>query len=73
MYASKVKTYLIRGTNKRAGDVYPNPNWGYGMLDFRMAFEAIRSSPEEEILEGNSREYYIENLFIRLPKERNFK
>ncbi|WP_286904189.1 S8 family peptidase [Clostridium sp. UBA1652] len=71
MYASKVKTYLIRGTNKRPGDIYPNPNWGYGMLDFRMAFEAIRSSPEEEILEGNSREYYLKNLFIRLPKERD--
>lgn len=68
MYASKVKTYLIRGTNKRPGDVYPNPNWGYGMLDFRMSFEAIRSIPKQENLQEEvNKEYYADKLFVRLP------
>lgn len=33
MYSQTIKTYLARGTRKRPGDTYPNPEWGYGMLD----------------------------------------
>ncbi|WP_072725101.1 S8 family serine peptidase [Tepidibacter thalassicus] len=43
LYTQKVKTYLIRGTNMREGDEYPNISWGYGMLNLRRAFEKIRS------------------------------
>lgn len=42
IYAPKVKTYLIRGATKRPGDVYPNPEWGYGMLNLNGVFEGIR-------------------------------
>jgi subtilisin family serine protease len=43
MYVSKVRTYLIRGTRKRPGDVYPNPEWGYGILDLEGTFNSIRN------------------------------
>lgn len=33
MYAKKIKTYLTTGTEKRPGDIYPNAEWGYGVLD----------------------------------------
>lgn len=42
LYSTKVKTYLIRGTKKRAGDVYPNRYWGYGLLDLKGVFEKTR-------------------------------
>lgn len=43
LYSNKMIAYLIRGTKKRPGDVYPNPEWGYGMLDLNGVFENIRS------------------------------
>ncbi|SFB15493.1 S8 family serine peptidase [Clostridium frigidicarnis] len=43
LYAPKLKTYLIRGTNKRPGDVYPNREWGYGMLSLEGVFQSIRT------------------------------
>lgn len=39
MYSQTLKTYLARGTTRRSGDVYPNPQWGYGMLDILVMFE----------------------------------
>lgn len=42
MYSQTIKTYLARGTNKRAGDIYPNPNWGYGMLNIFAMFQNMR-------------------------------
>jgi subtilisin family serine protease len=77
MYSSKVKTYLIRGTTRRPGDVYPNPQWGYGMLNMKGTFDNIRllgsedyeinsDSNTEEL--SDDKEYYIGSLFIRLPK-----
>ncbi|WP_291573665.1 S8 family peptidase [Clostridium sp. UBA4548] len=41
MYGEEIRNYLIRGTRKRPGDVYPNPEWGFGMLDLAGAFDAI--------------------------------
>ena len=42
LYSTKVKTYLIGGTSKRAGDIYPNPQWGYGAVDMKGVFNNIR-------------------------------
>ncbi|MCY6370024.1 S8 family peptidase [Clostridium ganghwense] len=42
MYSTKVKTYLIRGADRRPGDVYPNRSWGFGILDINGVFEKIR-------------------------------
>ena len=33
MYSQSLITYIIRGTTKRRGDIYPNPQWGYGILN----------------------------------------
>lgn len=75
LYVSQVKTYLIAGTSKREGDIYPNPEWGYGMVNIRGVFDNIRSKINkfsyinhirtEKITDKN--EYYVGNLFIRLP------
>ncbi|SHI70871.1 Subtilase family protein [Clostridium cavendishii DSM 21758] len=64
LYASKLKTYLIGGTLKKTEDLYPNPEWGYGKIDVKAIFDNIRVIEEKHI---ESKEYYIGNLFIRLP------
>ncbi|MGL4773036.1 MAG: S8 family peptidase [Clostridium sp.] len=68
LYAVTVKSYVIRGAKMREGDIYPNRQWGYGILDIERIFNAIRG---EQGIRLNSRdkydEYNIENLFIRKP------
>jgi len=39
MYSQTIKAYLTRGTAKRSGDIYPNPQWGYGILDVLSMFQ----------------------------------
>ena len=41
MYAQTVKAYLAKGTTRRIGDVYPNPRWGYGILNILKMFQNI--------------------------------
>ncbi|MDD7794199.1 S8 family peptidase [Clostridium sp. 'White wine YQ'] len=67
MYAIKVKTYLIRGASKREEDTYPNPNWGYGMLDLKGIFDNVRLLEMRNNKKRDS-EFYIGNLFIRIPE-----
>lgn len=38
-YAKTLKTYLARGISTRPGDLYPNPQWGYGMLNIFNMFK----------------------------------
>ncbi|SHE40321.1 subtilisin like protease [Clostridium fallax] len=68
IYSTKLITYLIRGTSKRAGDVYPNPQWGYGMLNVKGVFDATRSEDEniDELEEFEN--YYVGSMLIRRPK-----
>lgn len=42
MYALSLKTFLSRGTIERAGDMYPNPQWGYGILNIYKIFENMQ-------------------------------
>lgn len=44
IYATAVKSYLIRGTSMRIGDSYPNPQWGYGTISMTGVFDALRES-----------------------------
>lgn len=60
MYSTKVKTYLIRGSRQRVGDVYPNREWGYGQLDFNKVFDSIRMVREYK---------YEDNIYTNIPKE----
>lgn len=41
MYTLTLKTYLARGAVGRPGDVYPNPQWGFGRLNVLFMFENI--------------------------------
>ena len=37
-----VRQMLIRGTRPVADITYPNPSWGWGVLDVGRAFEVLR-------------------------------
>ncbi|WP_244990601.1 S8 family serine peptidase [Clostridium algidicarnis] len=70
IYAPKMKTYLIRGTKKRPGDKYPNPEFGYGMLSLQGLFENIRSICFEDTNNVQNKgfiESKLGDLFIRMP------
>ncbi|MDU4882469.1 S8 family peptidase [Clostridium sp.] len=41
MYSQSIKTFLRRGVNKRGKDIYPNPQWGYGIINFYKIFEEM--------------------------------
>lgn len=41
MYSQSLITFLIRGTERRRGDIYPNAEWGYGILDVFKIFSNI--------------------------------
>lgn len=73
MYSSKVITYLITGAEKRPTDIYPNPRWGYGKLDFMGILNVLSGNRAIELPESiNTKkynEYYVNDLFIRLPIE----
>lgn len=72
IYSTSIISYLTRGTNKRPGDIYPNPQWGYGMLNLQNSFENLRS-PFMQFLRNNIEECNIDplplNSTIRIPEE----
>lgn len=37
-----IRAYLIRGCSRSEGIQYPNPQWGYGVLDLMQTFHLIR-------------------------------
>ena len=39
MYSQSIKTFLRRGVIRRGKDIYPNPQWGYGIINFYKIFE----------------------------------
>ena len=39
LYSQSILTFLSRGVDKRKGDIYPNPVWGYGMLNVLEIFK----------------------------------
>lgn len=41
IYSQTLKTFLMRGTIKRLNDIYPNSEWGYGILDLVGIFRNI--------------------------------
>lgn len=41
MYAQTLKYYFLMGTIKRDNDIYPNPQWGYGILDLLEIFKIL--------------------------------
>lgn len=41
IYSQTVKTYIQRGAVQRGGDTYPNPQWGYGILNVVKMFQSM--------------------------------
>lgn len=39
LYSQTIKAYIARGAVQRSGDVYPNPQWGYGILNILKMFQ----------------------------------
>lgn len=39
IYSQTIKTYIQRGAVQRGGDIYPNPQWGYGILSIVKVFQ----------------------------------
>lgn len=73
--ARKLISYIIRGAKMRQGDIYPNIEWGYGILDIKNIFDAFRNEKKLEQIrdsideEGGS--VYAD--FYRLRKQVNNK
>lgn len=76
MYTIKVRSYLIYGAFRNQLFAYPNRENGYGDLDLLGTFNVIsrtyRQNQRENSLNNNNSleteflEYYINNLFIRI-------
>ena len=78
----KMISYITRGAKMRPGDMYPNKEWGYGMLNVQSIFDSLRSlnkenirneriiyKPYEEVLRNTKKEEFeIGNLFFRIPQ-----
>jgi subtilisin family serine protease len=39
IYSQTIKTYIQRGVIQRSGDIYPNSQWGYGILNVVKIFQ----------------------------------
>jgi hypothetical protein len=39
----EVKKFIIRGAKRNPGLIYPNRDWGYGILDVYNIFNILRS------------------------------
>jgi hypothetical protein len=48
LYSSKVNIYLIRGTKREKEIIYPNPLWGYGVLNIQELFNGLTRNSEKE-------------------------
>ena len=72
IYGPTAVSYFTRGTSKRIGDIYPNPQWGYGMLNLEGSFENLRSYPLigcYDECNTRSQNHLPSNFYIRMPKE----
>ena len=68
IYPIEIRSYLIRGTNMRVGDKYPNEQWGYGTINMKKVFDALRENLSGGVESTRDEEYNLGKLFIRKPK-----
>lgn len=78
IYSRKVRSYLIYGADRRPMYKYPNKEIGYGEFNLLGTFNVIAKIYENNInrntnkyylnTTNNYREYYINNVFIRIYK-----
>ena len=62
MYATKVQSYLMRGTNQRSGDKYPNNQVGYGTIDMKELFNNMSGSALGSPKDFSDAEFGIKHL-----------
>lgn len=70
MYSSKIISYLRTGAIRNKKDEYPNCSLGFGKLDLDGVFNDISGKLTDYKTRGNFIEYYINKLFIRIPREK---
>ncbi|WP_100218839.1 S8 family peptidase [Clostridium tunisiense] len=73
IYYSKIKSYLISAAEREEGQVYPNIETGFGVLNIKRLFEILNqvSSEERRKREVASKKVKgsLKGLFISIPKE----
>jgi hypothetical protein len=42
MSTTDMKIFMLRGARRNVDRAYPNPDWGYGILDVYNIFDIIR-------------------------------
>lgn len=79
LYSVNLRSYLIRGAIRSSISIYPNPEWGYGIVDIEGIFNSIRDITSSFVrssyfnigkCKSSNRtvvEYYLKELFIRNP------
>lgn len=71
MSGPSIIALLTRGTNKRAGDIYPNREWGYGMLNLQGSFENLRSVSlyRDATMNNQPQENHLPyKFYVKMPK-----
>ena len=73
----KLQSYVIGGAKLRKGDMYPNIEWGYGILDIQSILDSFRKDMDldkdiryerfSDFKNQGSCEYQKGNLFYRFP------
>lgn len=73
MFTQKLNSYIIRGTVKEPGVIYPNPTSGFGLLSFKAVFESLSNHGGEEVVAGLSDllrgEIYQEKIYWNIPTD----
>lgn len=68
MYTIKVRSYLTYGADRPAIYNYPNRDIGFGRLNLNGSFKVFGNI--RSLNKVGYEEYYVENLFVRLPKKK---
>lgn len=70
MYSIKIRSYLLYGADRSRNDNYPNRFTGYGKLDMLKTFNTIGAIYRtERSIETDFIEYYLGNIYVRIPKD----
>lgn len=72
MYTTKMRSYLIYSAYRLPIYEYPNQDIGYGLLNLLNIFNILGGNFRSNLInEDEFIEYYINNLFIRMPRTPN--
>jgi len=84
MYPQKLRNYMIASTIKQPDLMYPNTQWGYGVLSLELLLQTLNKSLERNYRQGSIQnkpislinkdeeycdEYNFFGLYIRIPRE----